>query len=393
MASDTNLIFQRTLEPGGTDSQDTFMEHRFKLVPVSASEPAGCHESYCNGVIYKVEGQGKIEIELKGDVLQATWIGLERERPLLLYASEADRKLGQEKAKECLENLKIVAASGQDPHAAEEDAETFCNKYPTREFIASKLSLPYDEWQQLVSEKKKQLKRANAEQPPALKNFTHAGFTLLQRHGKSGQALRHTPFRDFFKASFTSDMDSLVKWYEENRKKARPEDHGLFDPSVSSYESDTWITPQPPDELRRPIFQEIRQGLERWADLPENSLEFIAFYGVRLYRNTSVLRRHVDFWKTHVLSAIVNVGKRGLTSPWPLRINHHDGSLHEVDDSPGDVIFYESAKCPHGRDLGRLKGREVANMFVHFKPRDWKPLDGSHLASNGPKVVADPVEL
>ena len=96
---------------------------------------------------------------------------------------------------------------------------------------------------------------------------------------------------------------------------AEPEEHGVFDSALSSYESDTFVL-EPPDGLMDPVLRRIKHGLEEWAGLPHDSLLFTAFYGPRLYRNTSILRLHVDRWETHVLSAIISVGKRGLVKPW-----------------------------------------------------------------------------
>jgi prolyl 4-hydroxylase len=36
---------------------------------------------------------------------------------------------------------------------------------------------------------------------------------------------------------------------------------------------------------------------------------------------------------------------------------------------PGDMVFYESATCVHGRPTP-LKGKYFANAFIHYKPED-----------------------
>jgi len=386
MASDTSLNELTILQPEGSDSQNTFVGHRFRLLPTSEDF------KQMGSVTFEVKGEGTVSVELKGDHLEAKTEFSPAKQGQAFLATQLDdtaiKKLGQEKAEECLQNLKVARDNG-DTHAVMDDAETFCNKFPTREFISSKVAMNWDTWQnEMEVGPWKHLKHWLSSQPGGLKNFTDSGYKLLKRHEADGQP----PFGEFFKPSFKSDVDNMIQWYEDFRKTARPEEHGIYDPSVSSYESDTWVA-RPPAALSAPIVKEIQRGLEKWAGVPEDSLQFINFYGVRMYRNTSLLRRHVDIWETHVLSAIVNVGKRGLTSPWPLQLVTHDGSVHQVDDSPGDVIFYESASCPHGRDSGRLQGREVANMFIHFRPQNWEPLEGSHLKSNGNKVLHQPAEL
>merc|ERR1711871_1684206 len=121
-------------------------------------------------------------------------------------------------------------------------------------------------------------------------------------------------------------------------------------------------------------------GLAKWANVSPADLQSTATYGPRLYRNGSILHQHLDVWETHVLSAVVVIGKRGMQQPWPMQMVSQDGTRHEIDDQPGDVIFYESAITPHSRDASKLRGREVANLFAHFRPKDWavkkdSPLD------------------
>jgi len=37
------------------------------------------------------------------------------------------------------------------------------------------------------------------------------------------------------------------------------------------------------------------------------------------------------------------------SKPWPIQIEDHEGTLHSVNLEPGQMLFYESAKCLHGR--------------------------------------------
>lgn len=41
--------------------------------------------------------------------------------------------------------------------------------------------------------------------------------------------------------------------------------------------------------------------------------------------------------------------------------------LHEVDMAPGDIIYYESARCLHGR-MQPLEGAHYVNLFAHYRP-------------------------
>jgi prolyl 4-hydroxylase len=67
-----------------------------------------------------------------------------------------------------------------------------------------------------------------------------------------------------------------------------------------------------------------------------------------------------------VLSAIINVDQ-DLDEPWPLEVYGHDGKAVNVTMEPGDMVLYESHSIIHGRPFP-LKGRFMANLFIHFEP-------------------------
>jgi prolyl 4-hydroxylase len=56
-----------------------------------------------------------------------------------------------------------------------------------------------------------------------------------------------------------------------------------------------------------------------------------------------------------------------VVSPWPLEVIGHDGKAHNVTMLPGDMVLYESHSIIHGRQFP-LKGRFMANLFIHFEP-------------------------
>ena len=51
----------------------------------------------------------------------------------------------------------------------------------------------------------------------------------------------------------------------------------------------------------------------------------------------------------------------------PLEVIGHDGIARNVTMEPGDLVLYESHSVIHGRQFP-LKGRFVANVFIHFEP-------------------------
>merc|ERR1719210_947691 len=131
-----------------------------------------------------------------------------------------------------------------------------------------------------------------------------------------------------------------------------------------------------PAELKNKVKKVVRPMISTWTGIPENDLIPTVLYGLRLYHNGSVLHMHVDRKTTHVLSAIVELehlfSGLGMTDDheyWPLRIHDHSDQPHNIPNRRGQIILYESAICMHGRPVP-FKGREFANIFAHFRPRN-----------------------
>ena len=52
---------------------------------------------------------------------------------------------------------------------------------------------------------------------------------------------------------------------------------------------------------------------------------------------------------------------------WPLTVIDHKGNRKKVFLNPGEMVLYESAKIPHGRQFP-FCGEFFDNLFVHFRP-------------------------
>jgi hypothetical protein len=81
---------------------------------------------------------------------------------------------------------------------------------------------------------------------------------------------------------------------------------------------------------------------------------------------------HVDKIEDHVISAILHVGHAydNEDDPWPLVIESFDGTTQSVNLEPGEMLFYESAKCMHGRPRP-FHGKYYSSIFIHYLPTDW----------------------
>jgi hypothetical protein len=125
-------------------------------------------------------------------------------------------------------------------------------------------------------------------------------------------------------------------------------------------------------DLTQRVLQELRHYAEEWSGV---ELIPAQAYGFRLYQNESQLTMHVDRSQTHVISFILHIDSSEDAEPWPIFIEDFQGKTHEVILTPGDMLFYESAKCWHGRPR-RLNGSWYSSLFVHYYPKhNWSEID------------------
>lgn len=115
--------------------------------------------------------------------------------------------------------------------------------------------------------------------------------------------------------------------------------------------------------FNREVGERLKAMHETWCGVP---LIHSVTYGVRLYLDGSTLARHCDSLATHVISSILHLD-RDMDEPWPITMEDVNGVPHDVHLEPGDLLFYESAKCPHYR-LVPFRGRFYASVFIHYRP-------------------------
>jgi hypothetical protein len=136
------------------------------------------------------------------------------------------------------------------------------------------------------------------------------------------------------------------------------------------------VTPQVIEAPNQPLFidrpdltdrvlHDLRGYAEEWAGgIP---LTPYRAYGFRLYQNESKLNMHVDKPQTHIISFILHIASSDDAEPWPIVIEDFHGTTHEVILTPGDILFYESSKCFHGRPR-TFNGSWYSSVFVHYYP-------------------------
>lgn len=131
-----------------------------------------------------------------------------------------------------------------------------------------------------------------------------------------------------------------------------------------------WFIDRP--DLTKRVLKELQHFPETWVGM---ELTPFRAYGFRLYRNNSRLHMHVDRSQTHVVSFILHIDSSDDAEPWPLVIEDFQGRTHEVILKSGDLLFYESSKCFHGRPH-TFKGSWYSSVFVHYYPKfGWAEID------------------
>jgi len=127
-----------------------------------------------------------------------------------------------------------------------------------------------------------------------------------------------------------------------------------------------WFIDRP--DLTKRVLNELHHFPETWANM---ELTPVTAYGFRLYRNQSSLHMHVDKSETHIISFILHIDSSEDSEPWPILIEDLHGTTHEVTLTSGDILFYESSKCFHGRPR-KFNGSWYSSVFVHFYPTLFK---------------------
>jgi hypothetical protein len=119
------------------------------------------------------------------------------------------------------------------------------------------------------------------------------------------------------------------------------------------------ISPGWSNQLNRNVLFSLRRHHVRWSNI---RLEPSLAYGLRLYTNQSRLAMHVDRLDTHVISSILHIGRSEDAKPWPLYLEDLNGQTQQLYLEVGDILFYESSKCWHGRPQ-RFDGSWYTSLF------------------------------
>jgi hypothetical protein len=186
-------------------------------------------------------------------------------------------------------------------------------------------------------------------QPKSMRNYTDLGYEKI----KAPDSLFQT----------------IKTFWDENKDKAKLEQWGVANTYTNNWQCPTYMVSVEDSSLRgggyslkQKIWDFARDTISEWTG---QELTPCSLYGIRIYKEGAILGTHVDRLPL-VSSAIINVAQ-DVDEPWPLEVFGHDGKAENVTMVPGDMVMYESHSVLHGRPFP-LKGRFLANIFVHFEP-------------------------
>ena len=137
-----------------------------------------------------------------------------------------------------------------------------------------------------------------------------------------------------------------------------------------SYESNknNWII-----DLKHPFVMDsvleayLRPILEEWTNL---KLRYLQRYGIRRYTRGARVWTHVDDVPDFVVGAILQIDQK-VEEDWALNVLDHEGTPQRIVLKPGQMLIWESAAVPHGRQYA-LKGDYYDNLMVHFTSDVWE---------------------
>lgn len=191
----------------------------------------------------------------------------------------------------------------------------------------------------------------------------------------------------FEKNILPSDLLATMQaYYYNNRLSYIREDFSNKSMTVNWYKVDTKYIRMP--QKRRSYWQSrLEKLIQKWVG-SQFKLESTDINGLRRYEDGARLLLHVDREASNAVSIVINVAQEGLHAPWVFDIYDHADRLHHVELSPGEMLFYESARCLHGR-MVPLEGGYYVNMFAHFRPIG----DEEWYTKSNPKGAPKPVTV
>lgn len=223
-------------------------------------------------------------------------------------------------------------------------------EWPVQEFVPNTPG-----WKKLMEDRLGQI--ATIEDPSErFKGYTATMYSgmVIQNYTEHGFA------RTRISDSLLKELQQgIVDGFEDRRNEG-------YTPSITGNQA--WHIQR--DDLTAKVEEELHYKLEEWGGI---DLDLTYVYGLRLFRNTTTIKMHLDKKGSHSMGYILHVGASDDYQPeedsWPFLIEDFHGRTHEITMVPGDLILFEAAKLVHGRPH-KLNASWYCNVVGHYYPRD-----------------------
>jgi hypothetical protein len=211
--------------------------------------------------------------------------------------------------------------------------------------------------------------------------------TVVQEWHKSRAVSRTFTGLGFAKGRLPLDLwASLQAYYYNNQHRMMREEWGGKGLFVNWWEVDARMIGMPWG-LKKYWQSRLKTLVEAWAG---ETLELTDIYGMRQYEEGARLLMHVDRVNTHAASLIINIAQHNMREPWLLQIYDFADRMHQVSMDPGDIVYYESARCLHGR-MSPLNGSAYVNLFAHYQPMEGGKGDPNWYTKKNPPGTPAPI--
>ena len=185
----------------------------------------------------------------------------------------------------------------------------------------------------------------------------------------------------FSKSRVPADiMGSMLTYYYNVKDDCFLQDYGA---AFVLYDNDPLLCPVP-WEVQEPWLDRLIVMEEQWLG-GRMKLAMSPIHGIRIYEEGFRFKAHADELN---VGMIINFDQVDMREPWMLHIYDHAHRLHEIDMQPGDLVFFESKRCLHGR-MKALQGKSYTSLFIHFIPEDEDNVDWTKPDPEAPLPLLD----
>jgi len=223
-------------------------------------------------------------------------------------------------------------------------------KWPVPEFVPNTPG-----WKQLMEDRLEQIASIE-DTSERFKGYTATMYSALVIQNYTEHGFARTRISD----ELLRELQQGIKdGFEDRRNEG-------YTPSITGNQA--WHIPR--DDLTAKVEDELHDKLEEWGG---TNLDLTYVYGLRLFRNTTTIKMHLDKKGSHSMGYVLHVGASddydSEVDPWPFLIEDFNGRTHEITMVPGDLILFEAAKLVHGRPH-KLNASWYCNVVGHYYPRD-----------------------